>query len=50
MARSRLQKWVIMMLVVMMTLPILSACGKKSKPIPPFSEKKSDFPRKYPSY
>jgi hypothetical protein len=49
MVRSRLQKWVIMMLVVMMTLPILSACGKKSKPIPPPGEK-SDFPRKYPSY
>tara|TARA_B100000315_G_scaffold260520_1_gene322561 strand:+ start:11145 stop:11300 length:156 start_codon:yes stop_codon:yes gene_type:complete len=44
----RMQKWVLPLLVVLMTLPILSACGKKSELDRPPGEK-TDYPRKYPS-
>jgi predicted small lipoprotein YifL len=49
MARSRLQILVLTLLVILMTLPILSACGKKGKPQPPQGAK-TDFPRQYPTY
>jgi len=49
MARGRLQILVLTLLVVLMTLPVLSACGKKGKLQPPQGAK-TDFPRQYPSY
>jgi predicted small lipoprotein YifL len=48
MTHPRLRKWILTLLVVLMTLPILSACGKKGAlEIPP--GEKSDYPRKYPT-
>jgi len=49
MTNRRTQKLVLILLVVLMTLPILSACGKKgSLQLPP--GEKSDHPRQYPTY
>lgn len=47
MTRSRLQKWMFTLLVVLMTLPILTACGKKGELENPPGEKVT-YPRQYP--
>ncbi|MEE2999523.1 MAG: hypothetical protein VX693_06335 [Pseudomonadota bacterium] len=49
MARIRLHSLVSALTVLLMTLSLLSACGKKGNLQPPEGEK-TDFPRKYPSY
>ncbi|MBT3989475.1 MAG: hypothetical protein HON14_06365 [Rhodospirillaceae bacterium] len=49
MTYRQLRKWIFALLVVLMTLPMLSACGKKGKLEPPPGEK-SDYPREYPTY
>ena len=49
MARSSLKKKIFTLIMVLMIIPTLAACGKKSAPVPPPGEK-TDFPRKYPSY
>jgi len=45
--RTRLA--VLAVIVSILTLSIISACGKKDNVQPPEGEK-TDFPRKYPSY
>jgi predicted small lipoprotein YifL len=49
MTRSRLKILIFTLLVVLMTISILSACGKKGKPQPP-QGKETGFPHQYPSY
>ncbi len=49
MNRHRMQKWILPLLVALMTLPILSACGKKSELDRP-PGKETEYPRKYPGY
>ncbi|MDP7623965.1 MAG: hypothetical protein QF493_03305 [Rhodospirillales bacterium] len=49
MNRHRMQKWILSLLVALMTLPIMSACGKKSELGKP-PGKETEYPRKYPGY
>ncbi|HJO86583.1 MAG TPA: hypothetical protein QF359_06440, partial [Rhodospirillales bacterium] len=49
MKRHCMQKWILPLLVALMTLPILSACGKKSELDKP-PGKEPEYPRKYPGY
>jgi predicted small lipoprotein YifL len=49
MTRSRLKNLILTLLVVLMTISVLSACGKKSRPQPP-QGKETGFPHQYPSY
>jgi hypothetical protein len=49
MTRSSLKILIVTLLVVLMAISILSACGKKNDPKPP-QGKKTDFPRQYPNY
>ena len=49
MARSRLHILILTLLILLLTLPVLSACGKKGSLQPPQGTK-IDYPRQYPSY
>lgn len=45
----RINKIILPLLIVLLTLPTLWSCGKKTSVTPPPGGK-SDFPHKYPSY
>ena len=49
MTNRHTQKWVLILLVVLMTAPILTGCGKKGRLESPPGQKE-EHPREYPTY
>ena len=49
MTRNRWNRMVLGLMILLLTVPLLSACGKKGKLQTP-EGKETDYPRKYPSY